>query len=204
MEKISTSDQDQRAFYRIEDQVVFDYYLLNSSEIASDNPLASDQPIMQLQKITHALRDIDSESRALFAEISRRSPNISEYLYVLNKKIEVISHFLTQDLLAKFLFKADCRPEESVNLSAGGLAFVNQTALPIGTTMQCKLILKPKYECLLMKAEVVACTELTDPTADLPAFRIAINFNELSEADEEILVRHIFQRQLAQRKELTQ
>ncbi len=197
MRPTAPADQERREFYRVDDDIIFEYHILDS--LHGSSPLNHSEPLLELQKIGNTLKEIDLVHQTTLHEISLRNPNIAEYLRAINKKIEVFSNFLAQDFLAKFLFKADEKPVQRVNLSAGGVGFAAQESIAEGRYVRCKLVLQPHYDCVLVTGEVVHCKQQTEENAD-PSYRISLKFVDLNHHNEQIITRYIFQKQVAMRK----
>ena len=197
MDDFSSDNQERRNFYRLNDHIIFDYCVLDANN--SETPQLAFDPIVELQSIGHELRELDTENQPHIQAISSRHPNISESLRLVNKKIDTLFNFLSQELIAKFILKIDARETHYVNLSAGGLAFSCAEALTANQVIFCKIILKPSLDCVLTKAEVVACTPQKDTECARP-YRVSVKFIDLSHNDEQLIARYIFQKQIHTRQ----
>jgi hypothetical protein len=201
MDSAEHDNRDRRSFYRLTDEIIFDYCLLEQGqEVAA---LEKDEPTQLIREITRRLKEVDIASQLSLQQVSQRHPQLTEHLRLLNKKIDTISEFLTYDILAKFLLKADERPTEYINISIGGLAFFHATAIEIGQQLRFKLILKPNYECILTTGEVVGCVNLRHSDTNRH-YRVSVKFTDLSLKDEQVLSRYIFQRELSLSKSKTE
>ena len=190
--------QERRNFYRLNDDIIFDYCVLD--EITDNAERLAHEPILELQRAASQLRELDAENQLRLQEINTHHPNIGNALRTMNKKIDVLYEFLSQELLAKFILKIDERECRYINISAGGIAFSTDELLEENTPIQCKMILKPSYDCVLAKASVVSCIKQQQSDLERP-YRVSVKFHNLSNQDEQVLARYIFQRQVSERRQ---
>ena len=183
--------QERRTFFRLDDDVIFDYIVINEDDTHED--FGKDEPIVNCMKILDDIRDIDTLGQPALQRIAMHNPSIADYLRSTNKKIDIIVRFLTEELLAKFVLHADDRRTQSVNLSAGGIGFYANEALAENSLIKVKIILLPGYDCIITNAVVVNC----HPEAG-EQYRIAAKYVQLEEQEEQRIIRHIYAKQIEQ------
>jgi c-di-GMP-binding flagellar brake protein YcgR len=181
-------DQDRRQFYRIDHPVVLDYQVVEEADVArSSQPYQFNvSPYFLLQS---QLAEIDSECQHLIYKIAESTPHLATYLQHLNKKIDLIGRTLTGSNL-------DHEPgrEQIINLSEGGLSFLNDSALDADAPLAIKLIFPENGVGLLLYARVQRC----EPVAT--EYEIGISFLKMPESCRTLLARLILEAQARERQ----
>ncbi len=185
----------ERDYFRIMDEIELSYRMLNeqeaeswqqdSSALSPDTENFDDRQL----RIFNSLHQIDTDNNELLQTLSKKYPEISQYLKVLNHKIEI---------LARVCLSSEERPSTTVSLSAGGLAFFSATPANVGEYLELKFFLLPSYHGIMSLAKIVDCRQDSDGDETNTPYRIATQFCSLGEADEQIITRHIFQKQARQ------
>lgn len=178
---------DRREYYRIEDMIALDFSPLSEAEALSGDPLHDNSPLFNLLS---DLNLMDIESQHLLRPISERDRTLANYLKVMNKRIELLGQALAQSLLR------DIGEPRRVSISEGGINLSHDQALAEGTCLAMRLVLMPEALGLLVRARVVHCHAGADGRFD-----IGTEFENLTEAQRQLLARHILQRQAQQRRQ---
>ena len=84
-----------------------------------------------------------------------------------------------------------------MSISEGGISFNNLQAIPTGTHLAIKMVLMPQGLGLLLRAQVINCRERSDGQ-----FEIGSEFEALTDAQRQLLARHILQKQALERRQL--
>lgn len=191
--KSTPSGKERRNYVRMDDNIILDFVVLDKQ--SKNNKFKREAQAYELfEALDKEMKSIDIANNKLLAEVSARDAFIAEYFRVLNEKINLLSNFLSTGILAKLLLNADQKATSKVNLSAGGLAFIHDKHIPMGTRLKFKFILLPTYECIIADGHVVTCIDVEDDH-----YKLAIQFDELSDLDEQKIVRHIQHNQIAKR-----
>ena len=132
---------------------------------------------------------MDFESQHLLRHISERDRTLANYLKVVNKRIDLLGQALAQSLLR------DIGVPRRVSLSEGGISFNHPQAVPTGSHLALKMVLMPQALGLLLRARVMHCQAREDGQ-----FEIGTEFEALSDAQRQLLARHILQTQAQQRR----
>ncbi|MNM88329.1 PilZ domain protein [compost metagenome] len=184
---MSTPDaDDRREYYRIEDTLALEFRPLQDSEILSGDVLHDDSALFNLLSELHLM---DFESQHLLRHINERDRHLASYLKLLNRRIDLIGQALTQNLLREI------GPERKVTLSEDGIDFHDAQALVVDQLLAMKLVLLPQGLGLLLRARVLHC----QPAAD-GGYEIGAEFEAPSDAQRQLLARHILQRQAQERR----
>ncbi|ARU88881.1 PilZ domain-containing protein [Pseudomonas sp. M30-35] len=180
-------DQDRREYYRIEDTLALEFSRLSDTEALATEALHDSSPLFNLFSELHIL---DFESQHLLRHISERDRTLASYLKVINKRIDMLGQAVAQSLLG------DIGPPKKVTISEGGVSFNSAEEVEAGTHLAIKLVLMPQALGLLLRAKVIHCYASEDNQ-----FEIGTEFESLTDAQRQLLARHILQRQAQERRQ---
>jgi len=121
-------------------------------------------------------------------KIEARMPELARYLDVLEKQIDRITEKLIDDEDDASMI------QKAVNLSAQGISFSADQPPPRGELVELKLKLLPCGQRLVIFARVVLVEN--DSSREQEETRVSLDFENLHEADREILIKHIHGKQL--------
>ncbi|MBM7060977.1 PilZ domain-containing protein [Pseudomonas sp. UL073] len=188
---MTTQDEDdRREYYRIDDTIALEFTQLSGAEATASDELHDGSPLFNLLSELHVL---DYESQHLLRHISERDRTLASYLKVLNKRTDLLGQALAQSLLREV---GSPRP---VTMSEGGLSFDHPQAIAVGSHLALKMVLMPQALGLLLRAVVIHCQALDDG-----GYNIGTAFEALSDAQRQLLARHILQKQALQRRQARQ
>ncbi len=179
-------EDDRREYYRIEDTIALEFSLLSGAEALASDELHDSSPLFNLLSDLHLM---DFESQHLLRHISERDRTLANYLKVINKRIDLLGQALAQSLLR------DIGAPRRVSLSEGGVSFNNSQPVPSGSHLGLKLVLMPQALGLLLRAKVVHCRPRGEQ------FEIGTEFESLTDAQRQLLARHLLQRQALERRQ---
>jgi hypothetical protein len=184
---MSTQDEDdRREYYRIDDTIALDFTLLSDADALASDELHDSSPLFNLLSDLHLM---DFESQHLLRHISERDRTLANYLKVINKRIDLLGQAVAQSLLR------DIGTPRKVSLSEGGVSFTNSQHIAIGSHLAIKMVLMPQALGLLLRAKVIHCRAHPGQ-----AFEIGTEFEALTDAQRQLLARHILQRQALERR----
>jgi hypothetical protein len=176
--------ENRREYYRIDDSIALE--ILPHDELQG-TPDEASPGVFQLLGELHQL---DFEAQHLLRQIAEGNRTLANYLKVQNKRIDLLGQALAQDLLKTI------GPARPVVLSEGGISFNHDQPLPPGGLYRLKLVLMPQALGLLLDARVTSCHPV-----DEGGYALAISFDALTDAQRQLLARHILQKQAAQRRQ---
>ena len=181
-------NQERRQYFRIEDSVRLSYQQVSQAELAAR--LAEHSQDTQNQfTVLGSLHTITQEMSGVLRKVESQTPEVARYLKALDRKIELLGRALlnhNEDLLEQ--------PAKAVNLSASGISFDASEPLEAGSLLEIKLLLLPDYVGMLIYGEVVT-SEGNSADDSGPRFCTRVNFTHLREEDQDMLIRHVLQRQ---------
>lgn len=179
-------DNDRREYYRIEDTMALEFSLLSGPEATSHEVLQDGSALFNVLSELHLA---DFESQHLLRNISERDRTLASYLKLTNKRIELLSQALAQTLLREI------GAPRKVSLSEGGISFSHHSPVPDNSHIALKLILMPQALGLLLRARVAHCRTISENQ-----YEIGAEFEAITEAQRQLLARHILQRQALERR----
>ncbi len=184
---MSTRDnEERREYYRIEDRVALEIVPLPRDQTAEDDTGGPSPPLFNLLSELHRL---DFEAQHLLRQIGETNRPLVNYLKVQNRRIDLIGQALAQDLLNDL---GETRP---VELSEGGLRFGHARAFTKGDRLLLKMLLMPQAMGLALQARVLYCKAREDGH-----YEIGTEFEALTDAQRQLLARHILKKQAQQRR----
>jgi hypothetical protein len=175
--------EDRREYYRIEDMIALEILPPEHAETVSGNGST------QRFDLLGELHQLDFEAQHLLRQIAEGNRTLANYLKVQNKRIDLIGQALAQDLLK------DLGPPREVILSEGGVSFMNESPLDEGSTWALKLMLMPQGLGMMLTARVATCQVMEDGR-----YAIGTSFEALTDAQRQLLARHILQKQATERR----
>ncbi|WP_192981124.1 MULTISPECIES: PilZ domain-containing protein [unclassified Pseudomonas] len=185
---MSTNDvDDRREYYRIDDTIALEFSLLSGAEAHASDALHDPSPLFNLLSDLHLT---DFESQHLLRHITERDRTLANYLKVINKRIDLLGQAVAQSLLR------DIGAPRQVSLSEGGISFNNAQAVAPGSHLAIKMVLMPQALGLLLRGQVVHCSQRADGQ-----FEIGTEFEALTDAQRQLLARHILQKQALERRQ---
>ncbi|KTD19036.1 PilZ domain-containing protein [Legionella jordanis] len=171
---------ERRQHFRIEDQIYFEYRLIEGEEIFSDKSLTEEllgQSGKQYLETTQYFQSLDYELSELTQSLALKDPAIAHYLNLLNAKIE---H------LARHLMIGDKIQLRKVNISLGGMSFKTKERVKERSHMKILIYTKPKMLPVIVDA-VVVYSQFHNENH----YRTAVQFEGLSNEQEILLSQHI-------------
>lgn len=188
-----TYEEERRRFFRIDDEVNLYYKpieekMVDRTSHISDNVLGN-------CSLAAALEMISQESRILMHRLERNSPEVADYLKIMESKIDLIA----QELM---LQGSDFKEKDTlnVNLSASGLAFDCTEELNVDDYLEIKMLLVSCMAVIVTYARVVYCKQKTDADLEFP-YVVGVDYINMKDQDRELLIKHIVKRQMQQIRE---
>jgi len=155
----------------------------------------------QILKAKHGYSDLGDLRNALFCidarldtignQLAKEFPLISEMLTLINKKIALHERIMgfDEDEDEDNIFTM----VREVNLSASGVAFSSETALTEGTHLKLEMVTYPEHNYIPVYARVVSCRQNQEGNSS--DYTVAVEFEAISERDQERLMNHVLKKQ---------
>jgi hypothetical protein len=183
----TNEDSERRRYFRIDDSLVLKVRKLDSDRFEEE----LDRFEEKRQAICH-MNSVEAEQESLLPHkrmLEDNYPEVAEYLAFLEKRIDQLSQAVLVSHDREF------RPTQKVNISAQGIRFHSKEHFEKDEVLELHLTLKPSQKHVLIIGKAVWCID--DPNVtDKNKFSVAVDFRYITSADQEILVKHIHQKQM--------
>ncbi len=176
---------ERRRHFRIEDQVVISYKVLDSgagaeSENGLDLPGLCGEFACMSRSLERSLRDVRSHS-----------PELSRFIETVNRKVDMLANALLANE------PDDChRCVRPVNLSAGGISFFAEEKLPLDARIWIRLELVDTLVTLGTEARVQRSVYRPGVIAECPHWA-AVEFVGLTDSESDLITRHVLRQEAA-------
>jgi hypothetical protein len=183
---MSTLDEeDRREYYRIEDTIALEIRPLSAAEATGQEVLQDASPLFNLLSELHLS---EFESQHLLRQISERDRTTAAFLKSQNKRIDLLSQVIALTVLGQI------GEPQPVIISEGGIDFQHPSPIATGAHLSVKLVLMPQALGLLLRARVTHCDRKGE------GYDVGTEFEHLSDAQRQLLARHILQKQAQERR----
>lgn len=170
---------ERRQYFRINDTLGFSYRLIGDSK--KEDTFWSSLTLM------------DEQINQLLGALANTQPQVSKLLGLMNQKLERITSQLMLD--GELMQKMASRVGE-VNISACGIGFSHPQEVAPRSHIALKLQLLPSDTNVAAEGRVVGCSSQSDGL-----YYWRIKFTRMVEAERDLLIRHLIERQRQQIKE---
>lgn len=177
--------EDRRRFFRINDTVGVSYRVLTGDDLTSQLfGMGTDLNAMNL------ITGYDGKIETLLSELRTLQPLVAELFDAFNHKLQgvVAQLHMDSDLVQRIAHKV-----QEVNISACGMAFATEEALPTGTVLGLDILLLPHNIHILTRALVVNAS----PADSGQGQHVRVEFTDMDSRDHEALIQHIVKRQVS-------
>ncbi|CDZ78752.1 hypothetical protein BN59_03066 [Legionella massiliensis] len=171
---------ERRQHFRIEDQIYFDYKLVEPGSFYSDKLITEEllgQSGKRYLETTQYFQSLDYELSELTQTLAMKEPALAHYLNLINAKIEY---------LARHLMIGEKIHLRKVNISLGGMAFKTKERIKEKTHIKIIIYTKPKMLPIVVNAVVVYSQYHNESQ-----YHTAVQFEELDREQEQLLSQHI-------------
>lgn len=185
--------EERRGYFRVKDSINLSYKQVDESALQAQSHISDD--VLSNCSLATALEILNQESQSLGLRLERRDPELVEYLRIIDTKLNLIAQAVApqDEAFSK-------KEKKEVSLSASGLAFVSDEMIAVGSLLELRMLLSSLLAVIVVHAHVVDCKAA--PTAESQnAHLISVEFVNLSEDDQELLIKHIVKRELQQLRE---
>jgi len=178
------SGREKRDFFRVNQDVIFDYKIIDAFTAENDSPEIEFEDSVALG-LVNELRRLDRDSAQTLRLLTEKNRLLGDYLQTLSSKI---------DLIARHTLFA--QNDQKKKKSEDGIAFLAERTLYKGNFIALRLIFLPNYAPVVIFAKVIRCEAKGD------SYQIAARFHRLADKDRQELSRQILKTQVSQKKAL--
>ncbi len=178
-----TGIEERRRFFRIDDSLGVAWRLLSEEELQSN--ASQDQRPMDVYSL---LGSLENKIEHCLGQYRIKDPAAAELFDLLNQKINcVVNQMEAESIIVQ---KMAHRLQE-VNISACGLGFHVDSELGPGDKLLLDFVLHPSSVHITCYGTVIAC----EATTEADTFYTRVDFSNITEADQEMLIQHLVKRQ---------
>ncbi|NNF67245.1 MAG: PilZ domain-containing protein [Gammaproteobacteria bacterium] len=185
---------DRRQSFRIDNQVALSYKVVSEDEL-KQNAADIKQGGFLPGGMSATLFGMEAELKGRISRVRQKSPETAESLELLNNKLNAVINLMP--LLHEQEENIFDQPIRDTNVSASGISFVNEEEIPSGTFLYLRLVLAPDYYYVAAYAKVIRSQPMRKPR-DGFRYRVAVDFELISDQHRELIVKYTMSRELAQ------
>ncbi|MDH5765701.1 MAG: PilZ domain-containing protein [Gammaproteobacteria bacterium] len=186
MNESETEQNERRDYFRIEDRLYLSYECITDEDYLKSPEILSQSGESSFS-LTASFATLNHENNHLLSNIKRTTPEIAQYLAMLNQKI---------DSLGKHLLESSMELSQNnlvdANISASGIAFTARKSLDKNQALRIKIVLMPEKIGILTYGRVINCTQ--DNVQN--GFIISLDFEHILDNDRELLIKHNLNKQM--------
>ncbi len=179
---------ERRRYFRLDDEIRLRFQTVTEEQMQA--PAASLFPSTDLRS---ALASFDTQIEYLLSELRLKEPLVTELIAQLNRKYQYLADQVIAD---KVKVNGETHHLIKVNISACGLSMVMPELIDVNSNLHLDMILLPGNQRVACFGSVVACETLGEG-----GYRWRIDFRQLSEKEQELLIQHLVRRQTQLRRE---
>ena len=182
---MSKKDHDRRSHIRIKDQVLLEYKEITPEELRETLNAYKEGTKVPWSQCNHPY--FSQSLHGALKKLKEKDENLGKVLELIDQKLDLIINLLDANKKEKSsaqLYKVD--------ISAMGLAFLSKQPIKVGQYLDLTIGLLPAKIFINCFGKVIRCSECEG------MYKIAVKFVWISEADQDKLIEHIFQRQVLQ------
>ena len=179
---------ERREYFRINDEVALQFRLVDKDEKSrrQEKRLAGH---LDPSVVASCFANTSRQMKHSLERFRRDEPDIASYLDAMNTKV---------DLLVRLLLSSHSdlpdHPSHDVNISASGLAFRSKQSLEAGQLLELSIMFFPSLLYLNTFGRVLRCDAADVEQTQFP-FATAIEFEFVDEAERELVIRHVLQKE---------
>lgn len=182
--------EEKRRYFRVNDTINLLHRVIDKNNTKELSHVSND--VLGSCSLAAALDVLNQELAMFGPRLERRDPEMFEYLKIIDSKVNLLAQALTsQD---ETFSEHDMR---EVCLSAAGLAFTNDQAIPVGELLELRMLLTSCLAVIVAYARVVHCKDISKDNPEHP-FEICVEYANLKEEDRELLIKHVIKKQMQQ------
>jgi len=191
--KVDNSNE-RRNFFRLQNSVLIEFRPASQQEVKN---FLSDEKDIKAEPldVTYELDQISRQLSSLIQNIRQESNSISQYLELLNKKVDYLGSMIMFEKIRNSAMDGKLESTQTLDISEGGMSFLSSMEGEIGQHVYCKLAIMGYRLGMETFGKVIRSA----PAPEKPGFfRLGVEFPYLRELDKKNLTRYIFDKQREQ------
>jgi len=191
-ERLNGCDE-RREFFRIDDEVVMEYRLVQADQVTAVRERLADR-VPDGFTVAATFQTNSRTMNRMLQGFSASNPDLSRYLRMMDQKLNHLARLFVMSEM-----QADEQQRVIVNLSAGGMTFPSRQELSPGQLLEMRFAMVPDMLGILCVAKVVYCQRTAVGAGEHP-WQIAVEYEVIRESDRDLLCSHIMQRETELRR----
>lgn len=184
------SAEERREYFRIKNWIMLNHQKID--DLGDDDGLEALESGSPRINLLQAMSQIEADNQNYLASLSGKQSQLGGYILNMNKKIELLTQFVVQSL------DSDSSTLTEVDISGGGIRYTCDEKLEIDQLLKLELVLVPECYGILAYGRVVDCK----PATNGKGFDLAIIFVQLKETHRDAIIKHVFQVQSKQLRDV--
>jgi c-di-GMP-binding flagellar brake protein YcgR len=180
---------DRRNYYRIEDCVHIQYRVI-PTDAREDERRFVFLHELKASNVQAALGGIDIRLHEVLEAVRHESKLAAEAIDLLNRKITLIERVVASLNSPDTALDQREREPVTVSISGGGVSLESAAPVALQVSLAIDLVLLPSNHPMRIIGRVVGCR-----ATDSGRHALAIEFEEMRDADRDFLVQHILRKQ---------
>lgn len=173
--------EERRRYFRLDDEVILDFEAISQEEVQRWKARHQDH--------INELAELERDIAGVLHQVQAQNPTVARLFELLNQKVNLLNSPVGPDAKPE-LSQTEVRTR--VNLSACGMAFHSTEPLSESDNLRLQMQLKPSNIPITLMGTIVGVEHTADPDAP---YLVRVDFEGLREAEQEILIHHLFQLQ---------
>ena len=182
---------DKRQFFRIQQNVIFNFKAVAADSIHEGNAEQHFNPSTGIGLLAK-FQQLDKDSVTIVQNIRKDNSDVGDSLEVINQKINLLS----QLMLAQEMIAENDQDAGRIDLSQGGIAFTTNCPLEIDSWIAIKLVFLPAYTAILSYAQITRSQQLGEDR-----YLVGASFDQLNVDEQRIIAKQIIATQIIQKKQ---
>lgn len=174
--------EDRRRFFRLDDEVVLEFETLDREEVSAWKE--------SHQKQKDELSQLEQDIGSHISQLKAQDPALARLLELFNQKINLLGSSHLPGSSKRDLSATEARTR--INLSACGMAFHTDENVAKGDHLLLHMQLKPSNAELSLTGTIVS---IEKSKGEGEPNLVRIDFADLKESEQEVLIQHLFQLQ---------
>ncbi|MGY6277189.1 PilZ domain-containing protein [Methylomonas sp. MgM2] len=185
----ATSETERRRFFRIEDTISLFYRPIDDE--TANLGLKAKNKLPNEYSLAAILDVLSQEALRIMQRLEKQNDEMLELYKVLDAKINAVAQ--TAMFRGSSIRDSAC---QDVNLSASGVAFQQSNPLDIGQNIAIEMFLPATMALIMVYGKVINCE-----TLDPDGYLISVEFTDINDDDQELLIKHVVRKQWQQLQE---
>ncbi len=186
-------EDNRREYFRVKDRALLELHQLSNEDESSHSTdeletIFADSPASNL---INQLAQVDKQNKTLLQLIGQKQPEIANYLKGVDKKIDLIAHFLS--------FSSDIDIDQyltTLDYGEGGMSFNADGAYEVDSLLAAKVTFLPNFTILKAFIKVLDCQ-----TQENGKYcKVSCEFHQLTDGQRQLIAQQVLKVQQTERR----